>query len=163
MYIFFFYRFKSCCTVQVNYDQTKKRTRTRSSRRPNWPKTETELRDGRGIFRFRPTWTFFHLRRRVAKLGWFGAASVTRLGEILPLWLNFTSLAIFWRCISDLAKCWTNFVKFVILLGWFSLLQTAKCWKLIQPSGRTVRLQTKPGANSSNFLDSYNLLPPQKT
>ena len=123
--------------------------------RPNW---ET---DG-GSFAFDQLGLFFYLRRRVAKLGWFGAASVTRLGEILPLWLNFTSLAIFWRCISDLAKCWTNFVKFVILLGWFSLLQTAKCWKLIQPSGRTVRLQTKPGANSSNFLDSYNLLPPQK-
>ena len=44
--------------------------------------------------------------------------SVTKFGEISPLWQNYTSLcANFCRLIWFLAKCWGYFGKFVTLLG----------------------------------------------
>ena len=62
------------------------------------------------------------------------------------IWQNFTnlakvykSLANFWRFIYCLAKCWASFGKFVTFLDTFSLLQLAKYWKIISPSGHTTR------------------------
>ena len=60
------------------------------------------------------------------------------------IWRNFTTLTKFykslekyWRFISYLAKHYTDFVKFVTVLGKFSLSQTAQYWNIIYPSGHT--------------------------
>ena len=58
-------------------------------------------------------------------------ASVTRFGEILPLRQNPESLGQFLRVYLLCAKFWTYFGKFCLPLGKFSLMKTAKFWKMI--------------------------------
>ena len=58
--------------------------------------------------------------------------SVTRFGEISPLWQNFTSL---WQISGGLHLIWQivepTFGEFVTLLGYFLSVQMAKYWKIM--------------------------------
>ena len=53
----------------------------------------------------------------------------------VKLWKSFRE---FLRVFQFLAKCWTYFCNFSILLCKISLLQMAKYWTIILPSGHTV-------------------------
>ena len=60
----------------------------------------------------------------------FPVTSVTRFGEISPLWKQFTSrLGIFWRFISYLAKIRAYFGNFLTLLGLIFIIANGQILK----------------------------------
>ena len=73
-----------------------------------------------------------HLREIDCSSAVFGGRQCNQIWQHFPTLAKlYKYLANFWQLISYLAKCWAYFGKFGKLLGWFSLSQMAKYWKII--------------------------------
>ena len=63
--------------------------------------------------------------------------SVARFGVILPLWQNVKIFGYFECLCKIMAKLWTYFVKYLMLLGKFWVVVNGQRLKIIHPSGHT--------------------------
>ena len=77
--------------------------------------------------------------------------SVTRFVDIFPLLQKLKVLGSIWKDYLVFLKFLTCFGKLQMLLGKFWLLQTAKYWKTILPSGHTER------GSKETFLNNFLL------